>query len=182
MNLTTRLSAYFLIAVVCGTLSSSCATVAHGTRQMIEIRTDPPGASATVGSQTVTTPGSLRIERELKEAEIRIEKSGFRSEVIELNRRRTGALWWNLALIPLGVAAGTAAGCDRDAFLCGDVDAAASLGLLLVPLVGFVTDLATGGAYRLDPPTISIVLVPLDGHSDDSIPVQQHPGLVYRSQ
>jgi len=170
------------IAVLALSLSA-CASAIHGTRQKIEVHTDPPGALAMAEGQSVTTPGVLNLQRKLKDAAIRIEKDGYRPEVVRLNRSLSGALWWNLVLIPGGAAAGWAvtpeeSGLDH----MFEREENGALAALILPLIGFGGDFLAGGAYRLDPPYISITLVPLVDENLPSQAVQRFDGMTYRAR
>ncbi|HEY6148761.1 MAG TPA: hypothetical protein VIZ69_13725, partial [Thermoanaerobaculia bacterium] len=81
-------------------VAGGCASVFHGTRQKVEVFTDPPGAIATAGDQSVTTPGVLKLPRKIKNTEIRIEKEGFAGKTIRLERRTSGLVWLNFIGIP----------------------------------------------------------------------------------
>ncbi len=161
---------------------SACASVVHGTRQEIEVHTDPPGALAIAEGQSVTTPGVLNLPRKLKNAAIRIEKDGYRPAVMRLDRSLSGALWWNLVLIPTSAAAGWAATPEKSGLdHMFEREENGALAALIVPLIVFWGDSLVGGVYRLDPPYISITLVPL---VDDNLPsqaVQRFGGMTYRA-
>ena len=162
---------------------SACATAIHGTRQKIEVHTDPPGALAMAEGQSVTTPGVLNLQRKLKDAAIRIEKDGYRPEVVRLDRSLSGALWWNLVLIPAGAAAGWATTPDQSGLdHMFEREENGALAALILPLVAFGGDSVVGGAYRLDPPYISITLVPLADEPVPSNAVQRFDGLTYRAR
>ena len=160
---------------------SACASAIHGTRQKIEVHTDPPGALAMAEGQSVTTPGVLNLQRKLKDAAIRIEKDGYRPEVVRLDRSLSGALWWNLALIPAGAAAGWATTPDQSGLdYMFEKEENGAIAAVILPLIAFGGDFVVGGAYRLDPPYISITLVPLVDENSPSQAVQRIDGLTYR--
>ena len=171
-----------VVAAVCVS-SCACASAVHGTRQKIEIHTDPPGAVATAEGQSVTTPGVLDLRRKTKDAAIRIEKEGYRPAVVRLKRSLSGAVWWNLVLIPAGAAAGWEATPETSGLdnMFAEAENGA-LAALIVPLIFFGADFSGGGAYRLDPPYISITLVPLVEENAPSQAVQWYPGMRYRAQ
>ena len=143
-------------------LTTGCATVLHGTRQDVRVETEPPGATASVEGQTITTPGVLELRRREKAQEVLIEKYGYVSRRVALSRKTSGLVWANFAFIPVGAAAGAAVGGsttnDWDFF-----EKAANGGLaggLILPAAAFGIDFATGAAYKLDPPTILVRLEP----------------------
>lgn len=92
--------------------AGGCASVLHGTRQKVEVFTDPPGATATAGDQQVTTPGVLKLPRKVKSTQIRIEKEGFAPKTVVLERRTSGLVWLNFIGIPVGAYGGAYAGMD----------------------------------------------------------------------
>ena len=154
----------FRVALALGPflLAGGCASVLHGTRQKVEVFTDPPGATATAGDQQVTTPGVLKLPRKVKNTEIRIEKEGFVSKTVVLERRTSGLVWLNFVGIPagfFGVGGAAASGSD----LSG-IDRArngAIVGGVGLPALGFLTDYGNGAAYRLDPARVVVRLDPV---------------------
>lgn len=52
--------------------------------QGVPVITDPPGATATADSQSITTPGTLFVPERAREMEIRIEKTGFEEQIVLL--------------------------------------------------------------------------------------------------
>lgn len=154
---------------------AGCATVFRGTNQKVPIFTDPPGATATVGDQQVTTPGELRLPRKAKSTEVRIEKPGFETRTVILERRADGLVWLNVLALPIGVTAGAMIGSnvddDDDAwFDFGKAEEGAGAGAILLPAVAFATDYRTGAAYRLVPPKVVVKLVPSPGKSAEQLP------------
>lgn len=63
--------------------AQACSTVVHGTTQELRINTVPPGARATIGTQTCVTPCKLTVKRD--EKSLRIEKGGYK-KTIELEK------------------------------------------------------------------------------------------------
>ncbi len=147
-------------------LAGGCASIVHGTRQKVEIFTDPPGATATSGNQQVTTPGVLKLSRKVKNTQIRIEKEGFAPKTILLERRTSGLVWLNFVGIPAGVLGGASAGAStsNDNGWFGGLEQAtkgAWVGGAALPAIGFLTDFRNGAAYRLDPARIVVRLEPV---------------------
>src|SRR5512141_3092644 len=97
-------------AIVVALTTSGCATLLHGNTQKVRIDTDPAGATATAQGQTIRTPGVLRLPRRAPFVEVRIEKAGYSTQVVRLDRTGSSAVWWNLTAIPVGVAVGVAGG------------------------------------------------------------------------
>jgi hypothetical protein len=149
-----------------------CATVFHGSTQKIQVFTDPPEATVTAGSQQITSPGQLRLPRKGETIEIRVEKEGYASRTVVLQRKVSGLVWLNLVWAPAGAVVGAAVdttsgldcifGCREEEpsgtpyYVAGG---AATAG-------GMAVDFATGGAYRLDPPTVVVRLLPLESGGD----------------
>lgn len=157
----TRLAPVLLALPV---LAGGCASVFHGTRQRVEIFTDPPGATATAGDQQVTTPGVLKLPRKVKNTEVRIEKEGFAPKTVLLERRTSGLVWLNMIGVPAGVAAGAIGGAASSGDTWNGLDNAATgalAGSVLVPAAGFWMDFQNGGAYRLEPARIVVRLEPV---------------------
>jgi hypothetical protein len=120
---------------------TGCATVFHGTRQKVDVFTDPPGATAVVRDQRITTPGTLNLPRKAKLTEVRIEKEGYAPKTV-------------------GVAAGAVAGSGSSAIF-GLSSGGAAAGGVLAPTVLFASDYGIGGAYRLVPSKLVLRLEPL---------------------
>jgi hypothetical protein len=149
-------------------LAGGCASIFHGTRQKVEVFTDPPGATATSGDQQVTTPGVLKLPRKVRNTEIRIEKEGFAAKTVVLQRRTSGLVWLNLIGVPAGALAGGVGGATSsgdDWVALGNAAKGALAGSALVPTAGFATDFANGAAYRLDPARVVVRLEPVAGSS-----------------
>ena len=145
-------------------LTGGCATVFQGTRQKIEILTDPPGATATAADQQITTPGVLKLPRKGFNSEIRIEKEGFTPKTVRLERRPSNLVWLNLIGIPAGIVAGAVGGASSSSDgweALGNAAEGALAGGLALPTLGFWTDFQTGAAYRLEPARIVVRLEPV---------------------
>ena len=141
-------------------LAGGCATVFRGTRQRIEVFTDPPGATATAGDQRITTPGSLRLARKEKMTEVRIEKAGYQTRVATIERRASGLVWLNMIGIPAGALAGGVIGSKSGNGWLGNLEEGMVYGGALAPAAAFATDYQTGAAYRLVPAKLVVKLVP----------------------
>ena len=143
-------------------LTAGCATVVHGTRQDVRVETEPPGATASVEGQTITTPGVLRLRRKEKALEVLIEKEGYVSRRVPLARKTSGAVWGNFGFIPVGAASGAAIGdsTTNDWDFFERMANGGLVGGLVLPGVAFAVDYANGAAYKLDPPTILVRLEP----------------------
>ena len=125
-------------------LTTGCATVLHGTRQNVRVETDPPGATASAGGQTVTTPGVLKLHRKETNLEVVVEKEGYVTRQVILTRTgpdRTRANW----------AFGLVGGAATQSFV----------GVVALPVAALGIDYATGAAYRLEPSAIFLRLEPV---------------------
>jgi hypothetical protein len=148
-------------------LTTGCATVVHGVHQEIRVETDPPGATASAEGQTITTPGALRLHRSAKDLEVVVEKEGYVTRRVALSRKTSGAVWGNLGFIPFGAAAGAAIGSTttKDSSKWFSELEGGTYGVfvggLVAPAAAIAVDYATGGAYKLDPPTIVLRLEPV---------------------
>jgi hypothetical protein len=73
-----------LMAMMC----TSCATIIHGSRQKVNVYSDPPGARVYVNgvNKAITTPGHVSIKRGGSQ-HIRFEKDGYEGKVYMLTPR-----------------------------------------------------------------------------------------------
>lgn len=84
----------------------SCATVLSGTKQNIKLNTTVRGALVYVNDRLVdSTPCKVKIARTWQQpAEIRIEKPGYRSVNLELDKKMNELAWLNfINLIGWGI-------------------------------------------------------------------------------
>ncbi len=133
-----------LLALLPLTVAAGCATVLQGTRQDVPVETEPPGATASAGDQTITTPGVLKLDRRARTVDVLVDKKGYVSCRVTLTRSDPNPDWPD---VRVGVMGGEGPG----SFVGVDVLPAAALGV----------DYATGAAYRLDPPRIVLRLRPV---------------------
>lgn len=153
-----RLSPLALALSLC--LVTGCATVFRGTTQKIEVFTEPHGAVATAGDQKITTPGVLRLPRNAKVTEVRIEKAGFETRTAILERDTEGLVWLNFVAIPVGVLSGAAIGSRSGSGWLGNIGEGAVIGGVTLPAAAFAVDYGTGAAYRLVPAKLVVKLLP----------------------
>ena len=137
-------------------LSSNCS-LSRGTTQLVAVRSTPPGAEVSLNGEPVgQTPLFVEVRRRDAEPVLRFEEAGFESVERELERRRSGWFWGDVAVavffggaaffgasISSGVGAGTAG--------YGALWATAFL----------APPLALGTAYGF-PDRVRVVLPPLD--------------------
>ena len=90
---------------------SACATVIHGTKQTVPIVSRPAGAEVTVDGQPFgQTPVVASLSRKGGQL-IRIELAGFQPFQLQLRRRVSPAVWWDVLflyyVVPLPIDLGT---------------------------------------------------------------------------
>ena len=67
-------------------LAAACAST-HPTGQAVDVVTEPPGATATTDEQKIRTPGTLYARPGARQMVIEIEKNGFESTTVILERK-----------------------------------------------------------------------------------------------
>jgi hypothetical protein len=70
-------------------LLGGCGTIMHGRYQEIQLRSDPPGAQATVGQFSVVTPAAVVLQRGHTHR-VQFTLDGYESTEREINRRLSG--------------------------------------------------------------------------------------------
>ena len=92
-----RLAALVLFALAClSTMCGGCATIVHGSSQVVEIRTEPAGATVRLDNgSTYTTPASVKLERK-KDYVLSISKDGYQTQTVPLNSVLSGWLVGNI--------------------------------------------------------------------------------------
>ena len=133
-----------LIAAAC--LSTGCASLVHGDTQSVEIRTNPPGATATIlpTDDVVVTPAEIELPRSSAYT-LLIEKPGYCREIAYLDRVLSGWFYGNLLNIPI---------------------------FGLVSLVGLEEDSETRRAFRLQPDPVELDLRPAGAHCPTASPAR----------
>jgi hypothetical protein len=76
---------------------AGCALIVHGTTQQVRIETIPAGAKASVGSQTITTPGELTLPREYSFI-VNLEKPGCVPTYAHVESETSNLVWGNILL------------------------------------------------------------------------------------
>jgi hypothetical protein len=76
---------------------AGCATMIHGTTQQVRIETTPAGAKASLGSQTITTPGELTVPREYPFI-VNFEKPGCLPSYAHVEPEVSNLVWGNIFL------------------------------------------------------------------------------------
>jgi hypothetical protein len=144
------------------TLGGGCATIFNGPNQKIEVFTEPPGASVTVGSQRVLSPGVLKLPRR-EEATVQIELAGYQTRTVKLIRKNNEVVWLDLAGVAGGIVAGVAAATAASVSTSESVTISPEAAALVSGIVGasgFAVDFMNGSAYKLDPARIVVTLLP----------------------
>jgi hypothetical protein len=142
-----------------------CATILNGPNQTIHVETDPPGATVTVAGETHTSPVDLVLKRATKGLVVVIEKEGYVSRKVALERGASGNTWINFVGLPVGLVAGAAIGGNQSNNSYEELSNGATglvIGALVVPGVMFAVDGASGSIHRLDPPFIAVKLEPVE--------------------
>lgn len=153
----------FAFALALSPLLLGCATILNGPNQTIHVETDPPGATVTVGSERHTSPVDLVLKRTSKGLVVVIEKDGYVTRKVPLERGASPNTWINFVGLPAGLVAGAAIGAQNSEGL-DEISSGATglaIGALVVPGVMFAVDAATGSIHRLDPPAIAVKLEPV---------------------
>jgi hypothetical protein len=146
-------------ATIAALLLGGCATITLDRQEPIDIRTDPPGAQATVrcngfSSPPSPTPAVIRIPRSATGCSIHAEQSGFESQQLPLKRGVSGKFWgafW-LSTPALSVIASDPRSADPiliPLFAAG-----------LFGIVSMITDASTGHMWAHEPDDPIIKLVP----------------------
>lgn len=84
-----------VIAALCCTAFSSCASIVHGTRQKVTVTSLPEGATVSDGENTFTTPCVINLKRN-KDHVLTVSKPGFQTETAHLTHVISGAVAGNL--------------------------------------------------------------------------------------
>ena len=94
-----------LVIITTLSLMTGCATVLHGTKQVVPINSEPVGAKVYVdGDYVGITPTEVKLSRS-KIHKVGLAMVGHEMGIIELTPQVSPASWYNVALLP-GVFAG----------------------------------------------------------------------------
>lgn len=88
---------YILVLLFVCLFFSGCATMLHGTRQTINVTSNPSGAIVTDGCTLWKTPAKIDLKRK-HDYQLSIFKKGYKPQVIRLKRAMAGAIVANLIL------------------------------------------------------------------------------------
>ena len=86
-----------LIIALLAVWLAGCATIVHGTTQQVHIESIPAGATASVGSQTITTPGELTLPREYSVI-VNFEKPDCLPTYAHVESEVSNLVWGNIFL------------------------------------------------------------------------------------
>jgi hypothetical protein len=136
-------SLFFLLAAPL--LLSACATVTRGTKDVLMIETDPPGAVVVVNGQRATTPTSFKLSRKF-EGPVYITKEGYEPITV---------------LVHSHVATAGGVGMAGNALIGG--------------LIGAGVDYATGSTNELKPNPIKVSLVRIGEQPRPATPAMAAP-------
>jgi hypothetical protein len=155
----------FLASVLTACLVTSCATIRHGTNEVITVDSNPSGANATIMcagniSASGTTPARLTIPRKADGCRVDVEKSGLQAQKIQIERGFDSAYWLNF--IPAsGLAIGTIVVIGTGSLFGGPPDYVGVLFVAgIIGGVGLIVDRATGAMYDHKPNVIKVTLQP----------------------
>jgi len=133
----------------------------RGRDEVISVDSNPSGANATIlceGNihQTAATPAHFTIPRKAQFCRVDIEKSGMRTQKIQIERGFNSSYWLNFipaSGFPVSFIA---------AFSDGGSDslAAAAFGAGLFGAAGLIVDRVTGAMYDHNPNVIKVTLQP----------------------
>jgi hypothetical protein len=154
----------FAFVLALSPLAQGCATILNGPNQTIHVETDPPGATVTVAGESHTSPVDLVLRRASSGLVVVIEKKGYITRNVPLERNSSPNTWINFVGLPAGVVAGAAIGGNQSSNWSEEVDNGITglvIGALVVPGIMFGVDAATGSIHRLNPPFIAVKLEPV---------------------
>ena len=88
--------AFIIILCLSQMFNAGCASIVKGTRQTVAVETNPPGATISIGQthETSVSPAQLTLKRK-NEYELKIEKPGYRTEYVQVDRNLSGWFWAN---------------------------------------------------------------------------------------
>ena len=158
----TRRALPFAFVLAFSPFLPGCATILNGPNQTIHVETDPPGATVRVAGETHTSPVDLVLKRAAKGLVVVIEKEGYVTRKVPLERGASPNTWINFVGLPAGLVAGAAIGAQNSEGL-DEISSGATglaIGALVVPSAMFAVDAASGSIHRLDPPLIAVKLEP----------------------
>ena len=99
-----------LLALIIGVVSSGCATITRGDRQLVSVTSEPSGAKVKIDGLKGTTPYSVSLARN-KDYIVEVSKDGYETEQRQITHS-FGALsiWGNILWLLIGVIVDFASG------------------------------------------------------------------------
>ena len=86
-----------------------CGSLVHGTSQELKITTTPPGATATIGTQSCKTPCTLTVKRDSQT--LRLEKGNYKKTIdLEKDFQFGTTICGNICWVELGAIVDLAVG------------------------------------------------------------------------
>lgn len=89
-----------ILLIACALIFTGCATVAHGTTQVIPVNSSPTGATVTVQcgakshvSGNPVTPTSVILKRNVEDCSITLSKKGYDDSNLRFNRKVSAWFW-----------------------------------------------------------------------------------------
>ena len=147
-------------------LLSGCATLAHGPSQEVAIASEPPGALVFRGNNILgVTPMRGTFTRREPGIVLRIEKQGYQSVTVPLDRGKSAWLAADAAMGPMQFANQGLSSSSQMATTA-----------IIAPSILLGIDFATGSAYSL-PSRVSVVLKPASAGSKDPASANPEPGV-----
>jgi hypothetical protein len=93
--------------VVACLLSTGCATVLRGNKQVVHLVTEPPAARVVIDGKPYISPADVRLQRNTPAHEVTVEKEGYQTITFKLKSRWDGGgvkAWAVDAAVPGGSA------------------------------------------------------------------------------
>lgn len=136
------------VAIVSLVLAIGCASIAHGSRQGIEISSSPPGARVLIkGKDTGVTPAVVHVKRKDATVVLRLEKDGYKP--VEITLKRGMSRW-----VAGDIAWSAAQFVNQGYSSTGQ----AAVGAVATLAIGVGVDALTGAAYKQVPGEVHVTL------------------------
>jgi len=136
------------LAIVSLLVAIGCASIAHGSRQAIEIRSSPPGARVLIkGRDTGITPAVVSVKRKDSSVVLRLEKDGYKP--VEITLKRATSRW---------VAGDIAWSAGQFVNQGYSSTGQAAAGAVATLAIGVGVDALTGAAYKQVPGEVHVTL------------------------
>jgi hypothetical protein len=136
-------------------LATGCSTLTQGPLQRIEVMSEPAGATVETSHCGMRiapqeTPAVVTVRRQARRCEITVSHPGYWKESVQLSRRVSESVEWNLLALE--------AACSD----CGSASGIITAAALGVAAAGLLIDAGSGAMYELSPERLFIRLEPLD--------------------